>query len=58
MDAATALALIQLFRVALKEGIPALNNLFKAWEKVDPTLEDFTALQGLLKKPEDYLQEG
>ncbi len=51
-SAAEALAVVELGRVLLVEGIPAIAKAIKAWEKKDPGLEDFKALLMALKKPE------
>lgn len=44
MNPAVALAAISLIQLLITEGPKALHDIMVAWNKVDPTFEDFDAL--------------
>jgi hypothetical protein len=60
MDPATAVAALTIINTlitTLPSGIKAFRDIMVAWDKVDPTAEDFEALAILIgsKRPKDPL---
>ena len=47
MNPALALAIISLTEMLITKGPKALKDTLDAWQKVDPTFEDFDALAAL-----------
>ena len=50
-------AIVKCLELAAKYGVPAVMQGIKALNKSDITLEDIDALEGLVKRPEEYFNE-
>lgn len=53
------ISLIRLLVTEVPQGIKTVSDILLAWQKVDPTFEDFEALAVLIesKRPKDPLKE-
>jgi hypothetical protein len=49
--------IIKCLELAAKYGVPAVVQGVKALNKSDITLADIDALEGLVKRPEEYFNE-
>ena len=47
-------AIVTIINFLITKGIPSTIKVLKAWEKIDPTFEDFEKLKGMMKRPEDF----
>jgi hypothetical protein len=56
---AVMMASFLLIERIITEGPQIINNISAAWQKVDPTAEDFEALVGMLEaeRPKDPLKK-
>lgn len=53
------ISLIRLLVTEVPQGIKTVSDILLAWQKVDPTAEDFDALATIIesKRPKDPLKE-
>lgn len=51
MNVQVAIALLEL---AMKYGVPAVQEVLKTWGKSEITMDDVVALKSRIKEPEEY----
>lgn len=56
---ATELVFIQtMLDLILKYGVDGVIEVIKAWNVINPSIEDIEALRTSIKPPEEYFKEG